>query len=114
MRVSCNCHFKLLGNLVCVAAYPKSPPALPVVRSQSSSIPALLACGGLVPTLLSEIRQCTALTSCLIFLTSTIMHFGLRVSLQKWPRRDLPHDITTCQKDVLCGCNTQLILQLSH
>ncbi len=34
----CLRHFKLLGNLVCVAAYPKSPPALPVVRSQSSGI----------------------------------------------------------------------------
>ena len=31
----CLRHFKLLGNLVCVAAYPKSTPAFPVVRRQS-------------------------------------------------------------------------------
>ena len=67
-----------------------------------------------MPTLLCEVRLCTALTSCLIFLTSTIMHFGLRASLQTRPLCDLPNDITKCQTDVLCGCNTQLILQLSH
>ena len=66
-----------------------------------------------MPTLLCEERLCTALTSCLIFLTSTIMHFGLRASLQTRPLCELLEDITKCQTDVLCGCNTQMILQLS-
>ena len=65
-------------------------------------------------TLLCEVRLCTAPTSCLIFLTSTIMHFGLRASLQTRPLCDLPNDITKCQTKVLCGCDTQLMLQLPH
>jgi len=61
-----------------------------------------------VPTLLCEVRLCTALTSCLIFLTSTIMHFGLRAGLQTSPLCDLPHNMTKRWTDLLCGCNTQL------
>ncbi len=66
-----------------------------------------------MPTPLCEERLCTALTSCLIFLTSTIMHFGLRASLQTRPLCELPDDITKFRTDLLCGCSTQMILQLS-
>ena len=41
------------------------------------------------------------------------MHFGLRASLQTRPLCELPNDITKCRTDLLCGCNTQMILQLS-
>ena len=41
------------------------------------------------------------------------MHFGLQASLQTRLLCEFPDDITKLRTDLLCGCSTQMILQLS-